>query len=259
MTAVIVVQSVAILVLAILVLGLLRSHALILRALHELGAGLQLEKEAQQDSPGPVPVELERGVVPHVDRPTLRVTEVVGHSLDGTERTVPLGPGSGRTLLAFLTSGCSVCHTFWETFREPGLTVPGDGRLAVIAKRPEEDSTSTLARLAADTIQVTQSSAAWTDLAVPGSPYFVYVEDGVIVGEGSATSWSQVSDLMQQGIDDAHAAQRDRGAPVSVPEQGPAGAHVEDRDSLSLIDAELLQAGIRPGHPSLYRSPDEPE
>ena len=46
MLAVVIAEGVAIALLAVLVLGLLRSHALILRALHELGAGLELEKEA---------------------------------------------------------------------------------------------------------------------------------------------------------------------------------------------------------------------
>ena len=46
MLAVVVAEGVAIALLAVLVLGLLRSHALILRALHELGAGLELEEAA---------------------------------------------------------------------------------------------------------------------------------------------------------------------------------------------------------------------
>ena len=46
MLAVVIAEGVAIVLLGVLVLGLLRSHALILKALHELGAGLELEKEA---------------------------------------------------------------------------------------------------------------------------------------------------------------------------------------------------------------------
>ena len=52
MLAVVVAEGVAIALLAVLVLGLLRSHALILRALHELGAGLELEEAAR---PRPAP------------------------------------------------------------------------------------------------------------------------------------------------------------------------------------------------------------
>ena len=72
MLAVVIAEGVAIVLLGVLVLGLLRSHALILKALHELGAGLELEKEAGTGvstattggAPGAVPVELESGVVP---------------------------------------------------------------------------------------------------------------------------------------------------------------------------------------------------
>ena len=67
MLAAVIAEGVAIALLGVLVLGLLRSHALILKALHELGAGLELEKDAGTVSPprgrwpagrpGPVPVE----------------------------------------------------------------------------------------------------------------------------------------------------------------------------------------------------------
>ena len=46
---------------------------------------------------------------------------------------------------------------------------------------------------------VIQSSAAWLDYDIPGSPYFVYVEAGQVTGEGSATTWPQVRDLMGPG------------------------------------------------------------
>ena len=45
---------------------------------------------------------------------------------------------------------------------------------------------------------------------MPGSPYFVYVEDGVVTGEGSSTTWAQVRDLMGQAVDDTAAARRAR-------------------------------------------------
>jgi hypothetical protein len=60
--AVVIAEGVAVALLAVLVLGLLRSHALILRALHELGAGLELEKDAaaagRGASPRPVGVSI---------------------------------------------------------------------------------------------------------------------------------------------------------------------------------------------------------
>jgi hypothetical protein len=77
--AVVVAEGVAIALLGVLVAGLLRSHALILRSLHELGAGLELEKGA--GAPGPVPVELEQGVVPARRPADSQAVEIVGTTL----------------------------------------------------------------------------------------------------------------------------------------------------------------------------------
>src|SRR6478752_1111982 len=125
MLAAVIAEAVAIALLGILVLGLLRSHALILKALHELGAGLELEKDAGTGvtlattggKPGPVPVELESGVVPATRKDSTRAHDIVGTSLERTDQTITVTTPGTRTLLAFLSSGCSVCETFWEEFR----------------------------------------------------------------------------------------------------------------------------------------------
>jgi hypothetical protein len=261
MLAAVIAEGVAIALLGVLVLGLLRSHALILKALHELGAGLELEKEAAAAAgggPGPVSVDIESGVVPN-DRPAdSRALDVVGAALDGGERTVEVrGPGR-RTLLAFLTSGCSVCQTFWEEFRRGAVDVPGHGQLVVVAKGPEEESLSTLRRLAGDSLEVVQSSGAWTDYGIPGSPYFVFVEDGVITGEGSSTTWPQVRDLMAQAVSDSAEARAaaGRSGPGAV---GDPLVDRGERDSLPRMDRELMASGIHPGHASLFQSPDQGE
>ena len=98
------------------------------------------------------------------------------------------------------------------------------------------------------------SSEAWNDYGVPGSPYFVYVEDGVVTGEGSSTTWAQVRDLMGQAVDDTAAARRaaarrDDGRPAGRDSNGGTTGTTRPR-----IDRELLGAGIHPGHPSLYRA-----
>ena len=261
MLAVVVAEGVAVVLLGVLVLGLLRSHALILKALHELGAGLELEKSAGTGvttattggTAGPVPVELESGVVPATRKDSTRAPDIVGTTLERDARTVSLSAPGQRTLLAFLTSGCSVCQTFWEEFRGE-VAVPGDGTLRVVAKGPEEESPTALRSLAGQR-EVVQSSGAWTDYNIPGSPYFVYVESGRVTGEGSATTWQQVRDLMAQGVADGEEARAAAGR------AGP-GMLVGDllgrgeRDSLPRIDGELLAAGISPGDPSLYSSPD---
>jgi hypothetical protein len=271
MLAVVVAEGVAVALLAVLVLGLLRSHALILRALHELGAGLELEEAAStpaSTATGPVPVQLEPGVVP-ATRQATRAAALTGTTLDDAPVRVAVDKG-GRTLLAFLSSGCSVCRTFWSELSSGGVDVPGGARLVVVTQGPEHESASRLRQLAGARLEVVRSSGAWTDYGVPGSPYFVYVEDGVVTGEGSSTTWAQVRDLMGQAVDDAAGApgdiggdgdlgddgdlrQGDRAPGVSGSGSGP------DRDDLAALDRQLLGAGIHPGHPSLYEPPEPPE
>ncbi len=245
LTVLVVAELVVLVLMAVLVLGLLRSHALILKALHDLGAGLELDRKLEEEKAGesgvgPVPVELERGVVTPTRGDDSSAPAVVGAGLSGEDRTVDL---RGRTLLAFLTTGCTVCAGFWEEFRSP-VDVPGGGRLLVVTKGDDEESPSALGKLASPGLDVVRSSAAWGDYDIPGSPYFVYVDDGRIVGEGSATSWPQVSDLMAQAIgDDEH-----RGDAEGFVDRG-------DRDNPVSVDAELLAAGIGPDHPSLRPEP----
>ena len=250
MLAVVVAEGVAIALLAVLVLGLLRSHALILRALHELGAGLELEEAAMPDAPpGPVPVRLEPGVVPASRAASSRAADVVGTALDGTPARVEVTGEGRRTLLAFLSSGCSVCRDFWAQLSSGEVDVPGEARLAVVTQGPQEESVTRLRQLAGPRLEVVGSPEAWDDYGVPGSPYFVYVEDGVVTGEGSSTTWAQVRDLMGQAVDDTAAARRARARDHGR----PAGKDSDDRAS---IDRELLGAGIHPGHPSLYQPPE---
>jgi hypothetical protein len=261
MLTVVIAEGVAVVLLGVLVLGLLRSHALILKALHELGAGLELERDAGTGvttattggKPGPVPVELETGVVQATRKDSATAHDIIGTDLHRLEQRVSVTTPGSRTLLAFLTSGCSVCQTFWDEFQGP-VDVPGDGELRIIAKGSAEESISTLRTLAGDR-DVVQSSGAWVDYDIPGSPYFVYVEGGVVTGEGSATTWVQVRDLMAQGVadnDEARAAAGRTGPGLLLANDAGRG----ERDSLPRMDAELLAAGVRPGDPSLYSAPD---
>ena len=229
MLAVVIAEGVAIALLGVLVLGLLRSHALILKALHELGAGLELEREAAGDGSAPsgaVPVQIEPGVVPNTRTESSEAHDVVGTDLAGSPLLVELAGASGRpTLLAFLTSGCSVCLTFWEELG-PDTATPGDARLVVVAKGTRDESPSVLAKLARPGVEVVSSSGAWVDYEIPGSPYFVLVEGGVVTGEGSATSWPAVRDLLQQAVDEsAHArAAAGRSGPGAAFAGGPGAA-----------------------------------
>ena len=90
--------------------------------------------------------------------------DVVGTDLVGGHASVEVTAPGSRTLLAFLTTGCSVCQTFWTEFGDGPVEVPGRGRLVVVAKGPGEESASAPARLAGPRLEgVIQSAAAWSD------------------------------------------------------------------------------------------------
>jgi hypothetical protein len=216
--------------LGVLVVGLLRSHAEILRALHELGVSLDPDgthDHAHGDVLGAVPAP------PLVGAEAVgRDLDVVGVTVDGAPRQVGVAGGSKKTLLAFLSSSCLTCRTFWEEFSEPDLVMPEGARLVVVTKGPEAESPSAIAELAPPHHLVVLSSSAWDTYRVPGAPYFVVVDGstGRIVGQGSAPTWPRVSDLLRRAISDSEA--------------GP------DREAD--VDAALRAAGIEPGDPSLY-------
>jgi hypothetical protein len=231
MTALVVALAVAVLLLAVLVAGLLRSHAEILKALHELGAGLELDR-----ADGPVDVTIEGVRTPRRSNASETAEAISGETLDGEAVALSLTAGTD-TLLAFLSSGCTTCGAFWEAFAEQSVDVPGGARLVVVTKSLDEESASTLEKRAPRRVPLVASSSAWEGFDVPGSPYFVYVDGtGRVVGEGSAATWPAVATLMGQAhADDQHrqTGRRDR-------------LSREGRD-----DAALAAAGIRPGDPSL--------
>lgn len=224
MTAVVVGLALVVLVLGVLVAGLLRSHAEILKALHELGAGLELDRGA-----GPATIE---GVVPPRAGGSAAPETLVGETLDG--ESVAYSLATGATLLAFLSSGCTTCQAFWSAFAQTPA-VPAGARLLVVVRDLDEESESELRSRRPATVPVVASTSGWDGFDVPGSPYFVLVQDGRITGEGSGASWPQVSNLLSQASADAVL----RG-------NGPTR---EARDNTMLRDA-----GIEPGHPSLYEA-----
>lgn len=228
MTAAVIALSAAVLLLALLVAGLLRSHAEILKALHELGAGLEL------DSKGPVPVTIEGVSAPRRTAPPDTPTAVTGETPDGD--VLALSLLGQDTLIAFLSSGCSTCQEFWKAFRGDVRDVPGGARLVVVTRGADDESPSALRERQPAAVPVLMSDQTWEAFEVPGAPYFAYVDaTGRIVGEGSGASWPQVVDLLNQSRADA--ASKVRGG----------GAVRDSRDERALADA-----GIDTTHPSLY-------
>lgn len=229
MTAVVVGLALVVAVLGVLVAGVLRSHAEILKALHELGAGLELERA---DEAGPVPVTID-GVVPPRRSDSPVPDSLVGTTLD--DESVAYSLQGGSTLLAFLSSGCTTCQAFWSAFASGSPTVPAGARLLVVVRDLDEESESELRTRRPAAVPVVCSSAGWDALDVPGSPYFVLVQDGRVVGEGAGASWPQVVNLLTQASADAALLGN--------------GAVRESRDN-----DVLRAAGIEPGHPSLYEA-----
>lgn len=253
MTALVVLEAVVIVVLTVLVAGLLRSHAEILRALHDLGAGIDSDAPGGADG-ATSPIQLRtRPGVPEPRGVATPAFDVAGVDVHGDAIVVGVAGVSHPTLLAFLTSGCTTCASFWEAFSAPHLDVPGGARVVVVTKGPEDESLSRLVPMVPPGLTTVMSSTAWTDYQVPGSPYFIYIDGqrGQVVGEGAAGSWEQVAKFLRQSLEDAGYDGSDRRAlrPSAAPRSG--------RDRADRIDAELRAAGIEPGDPRLYPSAPE--
>jgi hypothetical protein len=217
MVAIVSVETVLLVLLVVLVAGLLRSHAEIMRRL------------------GPAEEGSSSGVAePSVTRETVVAPELAGVTPDGDAVKLAFeGAGTAPTLLAFLTSGCGTCAAFWETLGERRL--PAGVRTVIVTHGPERERPAKLRSLGPAGIAVVMSSQAWADYEIPGAPYFVMV-DQAIRGEGVATTWRALASLVSDAIED----QRDAERPGT-------GERRAER-----IDETFAAAGIGPGHPSLY-------
>ena len=218
MTALVVTLAVVVALLVVLVAGLLRSHAEILRTLHD--AGLAHDPDAAADAPAPAPAGRRRARPTPTSGPSPEASDLSGVTPDGDAVAVGVLGAAEPTLLAFLSSGCLTCREFWETFADPALDVPGGARLVVVTMSPEDESVGALRRLATDATPVVMSTPAWEAYEVEGSPYFVYVDgvSGAVVGEGTA------SDLGPRPRDDRRVGRRRcarREPPARRGAQGP--------------------------------------
>lgn len=241
MTIVVALLAVVVAVLVLLVAGLLRSHAAILRRLHELGAGVGEDASAVPDAAAlstPLPPEdlgLPQPPVVTEGRPG---ADVVGRGPNGEAHAVRVVGARHDTVLAFLSSGCATCHVFWDELRDVAL--PADTRLVIVTKGEDAESPVAIADVAPADVTVVMSSEAWTQYEVPGSPYVIHVDGatGRVRGEGTGPSWEQVSRMLVLGAGDLDALRSDKAA---------ADARRERE-----ADQVLLAAGIQPGDESLY-------
>ena len=239
--ALLIVEGVVVALLGLLVAGLLRSHAEILGRLHELGAGVE-------PAPGQRPggsATLER---PASAQGGARASDILGTTPEGEAAAFGIVGAQHDTLLAFLSSGCLTCSGFWDAFADAGtLQLPPRTRLLIVTKSAEAESISTIAGLAPRDVPVVMSTAAWESYEIPGAPYFILVEGptGRVTGEGTASRWDQVQSLLAQATSDTAASRARSGSWA-------------DPDDPQRIDADLLDAGVGPGHPSLYPERQRP-
>jgi hypothetical protein len=229
--------TVVVVLLGVLVVGLLRSHAEILRALH--GLGVTLDPDADDDDRS----RRNRQVPDQARQARLGdAADVSGVTPAQAPIAVSVAGADRLTLLAFLSSGCLTCRSFWDAFNDPGLEIPGNARLVIVTRGPDAESPGDIERVAPTGVVTVMSNDAWDAYDVPGSPYVVLVDgsEPSVVGAGTGTTWTQVSGMLATAVADAGVTARHRHPPR---EPG--------RDNMGRIDADLRAAGIGPSHPSL--------
>lgn len=263
MTALVWLLAVVVGILAVFVVGLLRSHAEIIRALHDAGISLDPHRhdDAHQhddatgtglrptrtfESTRAPDIRTVDGVPEPAGATGQRAHDLSGVTPTGGTRTIAVNGSDQATLLAFLTTGCATCADFWQAFGA-GVQLPPDTRLVVVTKGPELESPADVAAVAAPHVLTISSTEAWDDYSIPVAPYFVLVDGrrGVVVGEGAANSWERVRTLLDRALADA----------------GYGGGQVRRRDLLlgkartERVDRDLIDAGFTPGDPRLYHEP----
>ena len=250
MTTLLVIESLAILLLGMLVFGLLQSHAEILRRLHDIDGGSH-DGHAQHHQNADIALTTKPGVaMPRED--ATPAYDIMGTTAEGDTRKVGIVGSSQTTLLAFLSTGCLSCKGFWDAFNDPELVLPGkDTRLVIVTKGLDNESPSAIRKLAPNHITTVASTAAWEEYGVTLSPYFILVDgpSGTNLGEGAAATWAQIDNLLQQAVLDSGVVDLTTSTSRRT---SKAGQHRADR-----ADAELAAAGIVPGHDSLYPGQDD--
>ena len=224
MSAVVIVEAVVIALLVVLVAGLLKSHAEILRELDRLGG-----------TPT-TPSQAERLRVTGLGQAPTR--EVSGVEPGGSTVSVSLDLGHGETLLAFLSTGCASCRVFWAELGESPKLPTNTTRPVIVTKGPQAESPGKVRELAPGGVSVVMSDEAWDDYRVPLTPYFMLVDGrGGVLGEGSATNMEHLVDLLRQSAADAD----------------PTKLGTKGRERFT--DETLSRSGVEPGDASLYEDP----
>jgi hypothetical protein len=230
--AVVIALALVVALLGMLIIGLLRSHADILRRLEGLGAGMDGGHDHGSQ------MTLTR----RPEGQTVAGRRISGITPGGESAVVSLATGPDPTLLAFLSTTCSTCTPFWEGLQSSSMYFGGHRHrvIAVTLGESEESPTRALS-MASPGLDVIMSSTAWSEFEVPGAPYFVVVAPGtgVVTGEGSAMTFDSLEEFLSDATND---------------EKWDLQARQGLYDEESRIDADLRRAGIVPNDPRLYPS-----
>jgi hypothetical protein len=236
MTVLVLIETILLAVLAVLVAGLLRAYATVLRRLHAIDGGGDGAREFRVDA-APSAVTAREDWTEAFD--------IAGRSVAGEIVTTRVVGVEHDTVLLFLSSGCVSCATFWDELATPP-SLPAHTRLVVVTQGEEFESPADLSPLAAPELDVLMSTEAWQDYGVPGSPHVVYVDGrtGRVRGEGTGQSWGQVAQLLARASGDA----------TFIDGRTRARKPNRDAEVEAEVDRELMAAGILPGDPRLYGS-----
>lgn len=229
--SIVIALAVVVALLGILVVGLLRSHADILRRLESVGAGL--DGVGHDHGSSQITLTRKSGAL-------LSDRRIAGVTPDGEPVVMSLSTGSDPTLLAFLSTTCSSCTPFWDGLQASTMHFGGHRHRVVVVTLGESEESPTRAQsLAKPEVDVVMSSTAWAEFEVPGAPYFMLIEPvtGRIIGEGSAMTYESLLEFLTDATNDQQWDLEVGGSAVSEE---------------SRIDADLRQAGILPGDPRLY-------
>src|ERR1700759_1360741 len=165
-TVLVAILTMAVLLLAVLVVSLLRSHAEILRALHDLGVTLDPARPA-----GPATFDLRERRTSNVERtepkpgPLADVFDLMGESPDGEVMAVAVRATGEPTLLSFLSSGCGTCQDFWQAIAAgEKISLGGrDARMVAVTRGVDAESPSAVANVASPSVTTVMTTEAFED------------------------------------------------------------------------------------------------
>lgn len=228
--AVVIALGVVVFFLGMLVVGLLRANADILRRLESVGAGLEGSSASSHD----------HGAITLTRKPETAVSHrtIAGVTPDGEPLVASLASGTDPTLVAFLSTTCSTCTPFWEGLESSVMHFGGHRHRVVIVTLGESEESPTRAQsMRRGSVDVIMSSDGWSSFEVPGAPYFALIEatTGQVVGEGSAMTFESLTEFLTDATND---------------QKWDLQNSAESEESR--IDADLREAGILPGDPRLY-------